>query len=107
MNDEHITPHADPPPKDWPQPPQLDCDAYREELAGLKLSTEEENQVLAALWHIVCGLVDLGLGLDSASLVMPAMIQKTMDDDENELESLNKESAHIAQRTQQNGGANE
>lgn len=107
MSDDHLTPDGGLPPKDWPQPPQLDCDTYRHELRDLGLSTEEENQVLAALWHIVCALVDLGFGMDAASMVIPAMIHNPIESDENELESANNIADTKSDRKQQKGHADE
>lgn len=43
---------------------------YRHHLEGSGLTEAEQNELLAALWKIMCGFVDLGWSVDAVSLVL-------------------------------------
>lgn len=60
-------------PQGLPQPPMLEIDDYRADLAGFDLSPEQASEVLQYLWNIVKMVVDAGYGLDGASLVLSAI----------------------------------
>jgi len=47
---------------------RLDADLYREDLRGLSLSKEQEDELLEVLWNIMSTFVDIGWGLDSVQL---------------------------------------
>lgn len=54
-------------------PPQLILDDYRDDLAALGMTQEEEDALLQALWEIMSSFVDLGFGMDSVSLALSSI----------------------------------
>jgi|GEM_PF-6628957 len=68
------------------QMPVLNCDDYRDELAEFGLTPEQEEEFLTLLWEIVRTAVDIGFGLDSAQVLIPALTKMAGPDSENGLE---------------------
>jgi hypothetical protein len=52
---------------------------YRHHLEGSGLTESEQNELLAALWKIMCGFVDLGWNVDAVSLVLGATSPSPQD----------------------------
>lgn len=65
-----------------PQPPVLDVDEYRADLAELQLTPEQERELLECMWEIVKMIVDSQLGLDATSNVLSAVARKIFLGDE-------------------------
>ncbi len=64
----------------------LDPDEYREDLAAFNLTREQENELLAVLWNIMCTMVDIGFGEDSVQMILPAILKNASADSVNKLE---------------------
>lgn len=45
-------------------------DDYRHHLDGSGMTEAEQDELLSALWKIMCGFVDLGWNVDAVSLVL-------------------------------------
>jgi hypothetical protein len=52
---------------------------YCHHLEGSGLTEAEQNELLAALWKIMCGFVDLGWNVDAVSLVLGATSPSPQD----------------------------
>ena len=50
-------------------------DHFREDLAELELSREQENAILESLWNIMCAFIDIGWGVDSIQLLFPDLFK--------------------------------
>ena len=59
--------------------PKLNLEDYREDLAGFYLSQEQEEELIQALWMIVCTLIDIGFGFDAVQQVIPDYLQRAFD----------------------------
>ena len=56
-----------------PVPPSLfDPEDYRDDLKAFDLSPTQEDELLHALWRIMCAFVELGWGVDSVNFCIPA-----------------------------------
>lgn len=69
MGDEHLTGHITRLDRDGapaPHPPALELDLgkYRAELADLRLTEEQETELLTTLWSIMSAFVELGFSVD-------------------------------------------
>lgn len=64
-----------------PQPPKLDYETYRADLAEFELTTQQENELLEVLWQIARTLVDIGFGLDPVQQVIPALTKNALSKD--------------------------
>lgn len=67
-------------------------DDYRHHLDGSGMTKAEQDELLSALWKIMCGFVDLGWNVDAVSLVLgpasPSANDATrIDDDERSVPS--------------------
>ena len=60
-------------------PPELDVETYREELASLGMTTEQENKLLETLWNIMRIMVDIGYGMDAVQMVVPALMNGSVE----------------------------
>ena len=54
----------------------FDPDKYRDGIAELGLTTEQENDMLEALWHIMKTFVEMGWGVDTVQLFLPELFEK-------------------------------
>ena len=72
-------------------PPVLDPDRYREHLKEFELTKDQQDELLAALWHIMRTFVDIGFGLESVQLFSGASDDKAS---RNALDSSEKEAEH-------------
>ena len=68
--------------------PKLDYEEYREQLAKFKLTKEQENELLSTLWDMMRTMVDIGFGLDSVQMVIPAFMKNALGSDCIELEGI-------------------
>ena len=67
--------HNKPEPADHRPSPNVafDPDDYRADLAELKLTRAQEEELLQTLWTIMSAFVDLGWGVDSVQTVLPGL----------------------------------
>ncbi|PCJ99556.1 MAG: hypothetical protein COA45_05860 [Zetaproteobacteria bacterium] len=61
-------------------PPELDVEAYRDELASLGMTAEQEDKLLATLWDIMRTMVDIGYGMDAVQMVVPSLLTQDFGD---------------------------
>lgn len=61
-------------------PPTFDPERYREHLKECDLTRSQEDDLLRVLWDIMCGFVDLGLGLDSVQIVSALVAKASADE---------------------------
>ena len=61
--------------------PTLDYDIYRGDLTDLKLTAEQENELLTILWDIMRMMIDLNLDMDALQIVMPPSLCKAFNED--------------------------
>lgn len=52
---------------------------YREHLDSCPITEDQKDELLRALWDIMCAFVDLGWGLDAVSLVLQNTSTSTPD----------------------------
>ncbi|MBL27118.1 MAG: hypothetical protein CMM50_06150 [Rhodospirillaceae bacterium] len=76
-------------PRGYADAPAFDADEYRPYLAGLDLTDEQANELLATLWDIMKAFVELGFGLDSIHRFLPELnaVSEEMGDSEVQSES--------------------
>lgn len=63
-----------------PASSRFDPSAYRQYLATYELSDAQSDELLCALWAIMCSFVDLGWGADPLSLVFGATSPSEVDE---------------------------
>lgn len=61
--------------------PALDYDIYRGDLTDLKLTAEQENELLTILWDIMRMMIDLNLDMDALQIMMPPSLCKAFNED--------------------------
>lgn len=71
--------------------PTLDYDEYRADWAEYELTTEQENELLATLWNIMCTMCDIGWGMDAVQMIMPTLLHSAVD---NETDGETNTAAH-------------
>ena len=67
------------------EPPVLDPEDFREELAEFGYTPEEEAELLELLWQIVRTAIDIRLGLHPMQMVLPAVAKFAREDAESAL----------------------
>ncbi len=61
-------------------PLDFDPDEYREDIAELGLTKEQENEVLAALYYIMKTFVEIGWGVDTLQMFFPELLENNSQD---------------------------
>lgn len=88
--------------------PVLDYDIYRGDLTDLKLTAEQENELLTILWDIMRMMVDLNLDMDAVQMVMPPSLCKAFnektDGEDDEAEQKDNRSADTQNGKRSNDG---
>lgn len=67
-------------------PLPLDISRYRQEIADLPLTEEQQIQLLQALWDMMRTFVELGFGCDPVQQVIPAAIAEAFNSESGDLE---------------------
>lgn len=62
---------------------KFDPDKYRHAIAELKLSKEQEDELLLALWDIMRMFAELGHGVNSINTFFPDVFKKDKQDSGN------------------------
>ncbi|VAW44567.1 hypothetical protein MNBD_GAMMA03-677 [hydrothermal vent metagenome] len=70
-----------------PQPPILDIEEHRADLAQFNYTKEQEDELIKSLWGLVCTAIDTGFGLDAVSMIIPAFTEKALECESQELDS--------------------
>lgn len=70
-----------------PQPPKLDIEEHRADLAEFNYTKAQEDEFIKALWNLVCTAIDAGFGLDAVSMIIPALTEKALESESQELDS--------------------
>ena len=70
-----------------PQPPKLDIEEHRADLAAFNYTKEQEDEFIQSLWNVVCSAIDAGFGLDAVSMIIPAFTEKALGNEPQELDS--------------------
>ncbi|WP_160828608.1 hypothetical protein [Nitrosomonas sp. JL21] len=85
--------------------PTLDYDIYRGDLADLKLTAAQENELLTILWDIMRMMVDLNLDMDAVHVLMPPSLCKAFNEDgeDDEAEQKRNRSAGTQNERSRNG----
>ena len=52
---------------------EFNPDDHRDDLKNLKLTREQEDELLHALWHIITMMVDMGWGVEATQIVLPQL----------------------------------
>lgn len=63
------------------RPLKCDPDRYREDIADLGLTTEQENEVLRVLFDIMRTFAEIGYGIDPVQAIFSEMARKAMRED--------------------------
>jgi hypothetical protein len=72
------TPHtASLPPDTFPQSPKLNVEEYRDSFADSDLTTEQQNELLQALWDIMARFVELGWEVETVPEFLPELFENT------------------------------
>lgn len=88
MPDKTAQLHSGPPVEISPLAPlKLDHEAFREDIAELELTDEQERELLQTLWNIMCVFVDIGWGVDTVQLLFPDLYKKVACDSDALLDS--------------------
>lgn len=66
--------------------PPFDPARYREHLADLDITEEQEAELLSTLWWIMAAFVDLGFPVDSFSRLVPAFAEAAWESRADEVE---------------------
>lgn len=69
----------------------FDMDAYRDDLAELDLTREEQTEILQALWQVMSSFVDIGWGVSNVQLLMPDLLGDVAPDSKNLIGSNDQE----------------
>ena len=67
----------------YPPPPDFDPEEYRADLNAPDLSQEQQDELLRALWQIMCTMVDIGWGVDSVQILLPELFEAASADSVN------------------------
>ena len=67
----------------------FDPDRYRHHLGEFSLTPEQEDELMRVLWTMMLSFVDLGWGVDSVHNIFSQMVDKSLHDEENPIESKN------------------
>lgn len=67
-------------------PPPFDAAKYRQHLEGLDLTEEQQAELLTILWRILATFVDLGFGVDSVQMLLPALADASAEDEADQLD---------------------
>ena len=59
---------------------EFDSDKYRNDISEYEYTTEQENEMLRALWDMMIMMADLGWGADSVQMLLPALFEKSGTD---------------------------
>lgn len=70
-----------------PSLPAFDPSKYRAELADLKLTDEQERELLATLWSIMYNFVELGFRTDVCAMIFEGQ-ENVADDTSSPVDSL-------------------
>jgi hypothetical protein len=52
-------------------------DIYREDIASLNLTREQEDELLQTLWEMMRTMVEIGWGVDTINRLLPELFDKT------------------------------
>lgn len=66
-------------------------DEYRDDLAGLDLTKEQQDELLQTLWHIMSAFVDMGWGVDTVQMFLPGLFENAGADSGKLLEANNRQ----------------
>ena len=58
-------------------------DIYREDIACLNLTREQEDQLLQTLWEMMRTMVEIGWGVDSINSLLPELFDNADQNPEN------------------------
>lgn len=58
----------------------LDPDDYRQDLAVLNMTEQQENELLEVLWNIMKTLVEIGWGVNSVQYLLPDIFEAATAD---------------------------
>jgi len=75
--------------KDTAAPLKLDPDAHRHHFGEFNMTTDQQNELLQALWYIMGTLVDIGWGVDTVQMLLPDIYVEVAPDSKKLLESKN------------------
>ena len=59
------------------QSPTLNPEGYREYLEDFDLDEAEQNELLIVLWNIMRSFVEMGFGLNSVQMLLPAIAENS------------------------------
>ena len=66
----------------------FNIDKYRPYIAELEMDETAKDELLRALWQIMCAFVDLGWGVNSIHFALPELAEITSDTEEDELKCI-------------------
>ena len=58
------------------KPLALDPDKYRDYLDDFDLDEAQQNELLEVIWNVMRSFVEMGFGLDSVQMLLPAIAEK-------------------------------
>lgn len=58
-------------------------DIYREDIASLNLTREQEDELLQTLWEIMRTMVEIGWGVDTINSLLPELFDNADQSPEN------------------------
>lgn len=62
--------------------PEFDLSDFREEIDEMKISDEQAQQILQALWSIMSSVASIGWGVDIVQIVLPQLFGHAANDNE-------------------------
>ena len=66
---------------------KFDADEYRDDLAGLDMTKEQQDELLQTLWNIMSAFVDIGWGVDTVQMFLPDLFKNAGPDSGKLIES--------------------
>lgn len=82
----------------------LDVEEYMFDLEDWDISDTRKHEILAALWHIMGVLVDIGFGVDTVQYLLPDIFEKASRDSVKLLEVEKARNFDHSSRPKQKGG---
>lgn len=68
--------------------PPFDAARYREHIADLDITEEQQAELLSTLWWIMAAFVDLGFSVDSVPRLLPAFAEASWESGADEVDKM-------------------
>jgi hypothetical protein len=68
--------------------PTFDAARYREHIADLDITEEQQAELLSTLWWIMAAFVDLGFSVDAVPRLLPAFAEASLESGADEVDKM-------------------